>query len=215
MNKLAVILSNSEGTSNPADTTIYVGYDTPNAPADVQLNLGSDRKATVTWTAPTQGKHNGYLGALKYDVYRIASGDTTKVAENLDGTSFSETLPDTTLSKYVYGVVAVNGEKYGDMGLSNGSIIGQPFEAPYQDDFNNGIDLYTVIDANNDGRTWNWSASRQAYYQSNFVNSADDWLISPPIKLKASRTYKVAVSTKSTGTYSPRSWRLSGATPTP
>lgn len=203
MNKLAVILSNSEGTSNPADTTIYVGYDTPNAPADVQLSLGSDRKATVTWAAPTQGKHNGYLGALKYDVYRIASGDTTKVAENLNGTSFSETLPDTTLSKYVYGVVAVNGEKYGDMGLSNGSIIGQPFEAPYQDDFNNGIDLYTVIDANNDGRTWNWSASRQAYYQCNYVNSADDWLISPPIKLKASRTYKVAVSTKSTGTYFP------------
>lgn len=203
MNKLSVILSNSEGTSNPADTTIYVGYDTPNAPANVQLSLDSDRKATVTWNAPTEGKHNGYLGALKYDVYRIASGDTTKVAKNLDATSFSETLPDTTISKYVYGVVAVNGEKYGDMGLSNGSIIGQAFEAPYQDDFNNGIDLYTVVDANNDGRTWNWSASRQAYYQCNYTHNADDWLISPPIKLKASRTYKVAVSTKSAGTYFP------------
>lgn len=58
-----------------------------------------------------------------------------------------------------------------------------------EEDFN----AFTILDANNDGRTWKYSANAgaaQSYWNSTEDN--DDWLFSPAIHLKASRSYVFA-----------------------
>lgn len=51
--------------------------------------------------------------------------------------------------------------------------------------------LYTIIDANNDGKTW---AGSKYYFRcnTNAEVTADDWLISPGINLEAGSTYNIS-----------------------
>lgn len=59
------------------------------------------------------------------------------------------------------------------------------------------IGLYTVIDANNDGRTWNVKALSTGSVcmkpNSDAVAAADDWMISMPLHLFAGKDYMVSI----------------------
>ncbi|MGI6222802.1 MAG: hypothetical protein ACOYJG_04270, partial [Prevotella sp.] len=145
-------VGNDVGWGPTGHITQYIGYDQPLAPT-VTLDVSDANVATVTWTAPTETAHGGYMGDLTYDVYRMKPGDTVTVATGISETTFSETLPDAELSYYTYGVVAKNATKESPMGLSNGKVVGNAFEVPFWDDFPSDIYLYTVIDANSDGST--------------------------------------------------------------
>lgn len=73
---------------------------------------------------------------------------------------------------------------------------------------------FGVIDANNDGHTWSWSSSNNAYYGYSSKNSADDYLISPAIKVEAGKNYDVTINTKSfSGSYPERVEVLAGTAP--
>ena len=86
--------------------------------------------------------------------------------------------------------------------VDNFLIEAAPITAPYTGDFSQEgtIDDYGVIDANNDGKTWTWSASYGAYYPYSSTNQADDYLILP-IKLEAGKSYNVTVTAASSNTY--------------
>lgn len=65
----------------------------------------------------------------------------------------------------------------------------------YSQDFNNeliGLNTMTIIDANNDGATWEWYGNRArcSYHRT---NKADDWLITEPIHLEAGKLYIFAI----------------------
>lgn len=73
-------------------------------------------------------------------------------------------------------------------------------EPPYSQTFDDSssISLYTIIDANNDGSTWTWTNSnggklRYTYHSSNV---ADDWIITPPIKLTGGCIYEVSFTSR-------------------
>lgn len=204
MNQFIVLTSNGVGNSPKAKISTYVGYDIPMEASDVTLDVDDNNLAQLSWTAPTTTRHNGYLGDLTYDVYRFAGTDTTKVATDLTTTSFSETLPQSQLTSYTYGVVAKNAHHSSGLAMSNGKVVGSAYDVPYFDDFTTGIDTWTVIDANNDERTWSWvEADGSARYRYDSDNSGDDWLISPPINLKAGKTYSVSFKARSFGSYFP------------
>jgi len=59
--------------------------------------------------------------------------------------------------------------------------------------------LFTVIDANEDGKTWNFDTSYGTYYIYNGSLDGDDWLISPAIKLEAGKKYHFALDAKNSG----------------
>ena len=63
-------------------------------------------------------------------------------------------------------------------------------ELPYYNSFDDAASRkhFTIIDANEDGRTWSWynGMVRYTYHQT---NQGDDWLISPQIYLQAGKTY--------------------------
>lgn len=58
-------------------------------------------------------------------------------------------------------------------------------------------DKYTIIDANGDGRTWSLSSATYGVCLSpntDAVQKADDWLISPAIELKAGKKYTMTLA---------------------
>ena len=61
---------------------------------------------------------------------------------------------------------------------------------PYSESFKtkDAFELYKVINSNGDDREWTWS-NGVAQYQYSMKNSADDWLLTPPIKLTKGSKY--------------------------
>lgn len=82
-------------------------------------------------------------------------------------------------------------------------IITHVDELPYYNDFETPDQQYSfsILDANNDGYTWiymvNTDDNHYARYDSNIDLVADDWLVSPAIRLEAGQLYCVAFDTRS------------------
>ena len=191
-----VFCSNDAGKGPRVRLTTYVGYDVPDVVGNLAMDLDETGKATVTWEAPKEGLHKGYMGPLTYDVFRNVGEESTKVAEGISATSFSEVVSKGKLSAYSYSVQAINGPKRSAIATSDGKIFGNALEVPFFDDFPTAASfkLYTVIDVNEDKSTWGWNSSKggSCVYRYNKKNDADDWLISPPIQMKQGKAYNVS-----------------------
>ena len=178
INKIAVTVSNNVGRSPKKKKEVYIGFDTPLPAKDVRLNIDAANHATLNWTAPTKGTHGGYLGSLKYDIYKVVDGDTILIATDNEGTTYSE-----------------NEKHQSILALSNGQTVGSAFRVPYFDDFLTEADaeLYTIIDANHDGTTWKWlSGSTNCFFYKHSSIKGNDWLITPAIHLKGGKNYKLS-----------------------
>ena len=67
---------------------------------------------------------------------------------------------------------------------------------------------FGVIDSNNDASTWTFDASYGTSYKWNSANAADDWLISPAIKLEAGKKYHFAIDAKASGASFPEKFEV-------
>lgn len=192
--KFAVTASNAVGSSPKAETEAFVGIDTPKPVADLKLSIDkATGVATLTWTAPGSGTHGGYTGNLAYNVTRYP--DAAQVATALDATTFSETLDAQSLKSYSYGVVAVGSAGQSAEAKTEAQIFGQSIVPPYTENFDDAAsaELYAVTDANADGKTWQWNDRQKAMvYSYSFENDADDWIVSPPLKLSKGHIYNVS-----------------------
>lgn len=197
-NQFVAYTLNGVGNSPSAKTSAFVGTDEPAAPAAVKFQADDKGAAQLSWNA-AKGLHDGWLGDVKYDVARISGKDTLWVGNDLSTTTFTEQIPQSKLKAYHYGVTAKNRKGRSPLALSNEQLLGSAFEVPYFCDFDNNLDLYTVIDANGDGSTWNWdAATKSAAYRWSSTDSGDDWLITPPLHLLAGKSYKVSFKARST-----------------
>ena len=191
--------SNASGESPKAKVKTWVGYDTPMVVTDLKVSVDENRKATVTWKAPVATINGGYLGDLKYDVYRTVKNDTLLVGKDLTDTLFTEVIPNASLASYNYVVYAKNDKHSSAPASSNDCVAGDAIEPDYVEPFNtqSSMLLYTVIDGNNDGNTWKWGMYNNedgGYVYSMFSNDHgnDDWLITPPIHLKPKYKYTLS-----------------------
>lgn len=213
-NEIYVIISNDAGNS-PASNKVnsWIGYDVPVAPTDVVLNIDENRKASLSWKAPDSTLHNGYfdVSSIKYNVIRYPG--SVEVANNISDTEFSEVLPEGKMTSYHYDVLAVNGDMVSEPASSNNQSIGSAFDVPYYDDFSDEstYGIYTVINSNNDDKTWLESNNCFSYFFS-WSNNADDWLLTPPIKLKAGESYVLSFDIKGSSTYDTERYEVSYGT---
>ncbi len=191
-----VFTSNGAGKGPRAKLTTYVGYDVPNIVGNLKLDLDDVGTATVTWDAPTAGLHQGYLGNITYDVFRNVDGAAENVASDIPATMFSEVIPKGNLSCYTYSVRANNTTRSSALATTDGKVFGNALEVPFFDDLLTEADskLYTVLDKNSDGSTWEWNQAKGGVFQYKFNkdNAGDDWLMSPPIHMKQGRSYSVS-----------------------
>ncbi len=71
--------------------------------------------------------------------------------------------------------------------------ITPPYTATFTQD--DGLNKYTVIDANGDGKTWKYS-NKEAVINYNSNLDMDDWLITQPVRLEAGMEYSFSILTR-------------------
>lgn len=205
-NVIAAKVESSKGACPEEKLLKYVGFDTPLPVGNVSFTYSNATgKATVTWDAPTGGVKGGFLGELVYNVTRYPGA--VKVATGISELTVSEALPATDNTAYYYGIVAVNGFRESDMAQSRTQTIGPGYDTPYNADLSDEqvFNTFTVIDANKDGKTWSYgkvdnfgtSDKNTAVSMYSIDNDADDWIITPPVKLQKGKTYDVKFTAQS------------------
>ncbi len=187
MHVFTFYVTDSGADSDFVSETFYVGNDTPKSPAEVTLsNTG------VSWTAVTEGVHGGYvnLAELEYEVFlldlRQDEPEPISIGVTKDTSIAIPADVAAGLKRAAAEVVARSGGKSSAPGSSNEVGLGAALQLsvyfePTQEDF----DAMTVIDANNDGRTWSYSLYQECI-KSSFTSPGkgrmDDWLILPAIE---------------------------------
>ena len=112
------------------------------------------------------------------------------VNDNVKGTSFTDNIDISRLQTYYYSIVAQNEGMCSEETLTPKVNCGEYIIPPYSESFKtkDAFELYKVINSNGDDREWTWS-NGVAQYQYSMKNSADDWLLTPPIKLTKGSKY--------------------------
>ena len=188
---ISVVAENSAGKGPQTSKTLYVGTETPVSPEVVLERTGND--ITLHWEPVTEAVSGNTLetSSVTYDVVRYPEEIT--VAENLMDTSFTETIqPTEGIKVYHYIVTAKFHGQTSSPGVSEAFATGYA-QPPYNESFEfaEGAVPFTVINANNDGSTWNWDSDLGLMlYNFSDGEQGDDWLITPGISLKSGNTYK-------------------------
>lgn len=117
------------------------------------------------------------------------------------------TVPET--GYYHIGVHATTAAAMYYLRVDNFLIEAVPLTPDYTADFSTDAPMgdFSVLDANEDGKTWNWSATNGAYYNYSSTNAADDYLILP-IKLEAGKNYDVTVTARAAGASYPETFEV-------
>lgn len=187
---LKVCVSNANGNGPVAVLDKWFGPDTPKPVSDIKFSISQEGVASLSWKAPAVGVNGGYVSDehLTYSVRRMPEGAV--VNDRCTTTSFSEQLAEGPYRSYYYEITPSNGSLTGETSQSEPANYGSPLALPYLQTFDDpaALELYTIVDANADGRTWraNEYAVRCTY---NADKASDDWLITPPLSLKADRQY--------------------------
>lgn len=194
--QIAVTVSNSAGTSPVAKTVVYAGHDAPVAP-EVEARY-ADGCFTVTWNPVTAGVHGGYVdaGSICYDVTRYP--DEAVVAQGVKETTLVDAVAEPAeFTLYRYAVVAHNGEAASLPGLSGPVALGAvtpPFAESF--DTEDSMEKFTVIDSNNDGKTWRYNAEHHAARADyNEDLEMNDWIVTPAVRMEGGKMYRISFKT--------------------
>ena len=190
LHTVKIKVENGAGVGQAAGKSFFVGYDVPAKVEGLKLTA-TEYEANLTWSAPKGGAEGGAIrGPISYEVVRMPGN--VVVAESQPATSFSEIL--TVPALYSYIVTAITPDGRGVSTQSNAMVVAN-FGVPYSESFNTAeaAGLYSIIDNNNDGKTWDYDEDGQRMRYTYGVKSAgDDWLISPGIRLEKGKSYAFA-----------------------
>lgn len=171
---------------------VTCGYDAPEAVGNANLSI-EGQNATVTWTAPTQGRYADFGSTFDASdiTYTVVRNDGKTVAENITETSVTDVLESEEIKTYYYTIYATSHGNTGFGAKTNEVSAGEYLQLPYENGFNEEscLDGWTILNVNNDGtsRTWQWN------YNYNYISTSwgqgDDWLITPAFNLSSDKLY--------------------------
>lgn len=191
-----VVGVNEAGKGKPKTLSKYIGNGKPMPVTDLKL-VPDNHHARLTWTVPPKGQYESYIDPadLKYNIIRYP--DSVVVATGVKGNSFVDaSMKEVALLHYT--VQAENAQGKSVTTQSNDTVIGPAIVPNYTFKFDNQnqFNIWTVIDANGNDKTWEWTGLRSTLLGANcsyFYDeiAASDWMISPAVALKAGKAYKV------------------------
>lgn len=200
---LTISVANTAGIGPESRTQFYVGTDTPASVENVKAEK-EENGIKISWDAVTAGANGGYvdLSSLTYTVMRLP--DNKIVADKITELSVVDAELPNLMDYYSYSVTASDGVRNSIPAMSVEMLLGSYMEPPYIHDFKTmeSLDLCTVINANNDDKEWTATVNGVQLNYSR-TNDADDWIIAPPIHLKAGYQYSVIVRGRSSSTFYP------------
>lgn len=193
-NTLKVTAASESERGMSAELTFWAGDDVPLPVEQAVLTVG-DGKATIRWSAPKKGINGGDVnpGRLKYTIVRYP--DQKRIADGFGGTEYVDTDIDPSWKALWYSIKAYNNCGVSAEALTNKCPASGALDIPFVESFDAAadFDVWTVQDLNG-SVTWAYDKSGKCavykYPQDN--TPGDDWLISPPLRVHAGQTYKVA-----------------------
>ena len=193
---LVLYTLNATGASPKTHVDAFAGYAVHKAPQNVTATA-ADNTVTITWDAVTEAADAGYLDAadVRYTVTETTTG--TVVAQDIASTTATYTSNADGMVTLLFSVTADNHGNASVAAESNKVSIGA-VNPPYAVGFDSESDLdnFTVIDANDDKKTWTFYVNR-VRISYNTSLAMDDWLITPPIHLEAGKTYYASFAARS------------------
>lgn len=207
VHSLTAYASNSEGDGARKTLSKYIGIDAPGAVGNLKVQAIDGGKAHISWTAPTIGRHDGYIDPAQLTYKIVRQPDMTTVASGITATYFTDpvALP---AGNFSYVVTAYCGNREGLESSTAPALLGQGSNLPCRFDFETkeAYDLFTVIDANGDWDGeyfwggWMYSPDfkysteedgKCALYGYHPEKAADDWLITPPVTVEKGKKYRL------------------------
>lgn len=185
-----------EAVGEPDTVRLWLGHGVPLSPSSLTLK-DEGTEVQISWHAPEGCVNGGYLDAenLTYTVMRYQAGqepDSTVLVEGLKDVEYYDgTLPETS-GTYYYKVVAHNGPFASTAARSADLVRLGSLPLPYSNamDTQESVKDYTIVDANGDGHTWKFDDyNAMMAYSYNSKASADDWMITPAIRMRRNAVY--------------------------
>lgn len=138
-NRYSVIAFNESGAGRLAETTVFVGNDTPGAVMHITVNEVENR-LLLHWDAPT-GVNNGYIdpASLTYTLIRRMNDQSVTLTESLTATSYSDgpfDLNVTPQQLVTYTLIPHSSTGSGEA-KAHTCLIGKPYETPFAESFRN------------------------------------------------------------------------------
>ncbi len=192
----------------------------PAAPTDLTaVQTEEQLEVTLNFTAPVVKRNGEPLSGNLDKVELVRDGQVIHTFEDVApgaALTWVDNGDDLTLGLHQYYAVAYNEKGAGDKSEVVPVKIIVTLNVPYTADFTQPetIDIFTVIDANEDGCTWNWDDTYRTNYNYSADNDADDYLVTLPIQLEAHKNYEVVVNARNSGVEE-RFEVLLGTEPTP
>lgn len=193
---------NQVGQAPVAKVSLWVGYDVPKAVQNLKAEEGSvNGEVVVTWSVPTETMHGGYLdtNSIQYGVTRIDGENRLWLGSTYELTYTDHIVNNGPITPYSYEVVPyIIPYEQGEAVRSNPVSVGSALKLPYIQDFSKEdcLDLFTIVDRHEDGKTWEYDATFQAARaQYDWTNAKNEWLITPPLFITAQRICKVQFDT--------------------
>ncbi len=177
----------------------------PAAPTDITaVQTEEQLEVTVNFTAPVLKRSGEPLSGNLDKVELVRDEQVIHTFENVApgaALTWVDNGEDLTLGSHKYYAVAYNemgaGDKSEVVTVKLVATITVPFTADLTQP--ETFDLFTVIDANEDGSTWNWDDTYLTNYNYSADNAADDYLVMLPVLLEANRNYEVVVNARNSG----------------
>lgn len=197
IHKFAVSASLNDVSGQITSIQSFVGQDTPKAPANFQaVKAANSNEVTISWDAVTTGVNGGYINAeaAKYTLTRMP--DRVVLGNDITATSFVDKTIN-SMNNYYYTITVTDGVKTSQTATSNTLLVAEDMGVlpPFSHTFLNeqGLGFFKTIDANNDGNTWTTN-KKNVYYNASKENAADDWLVSPKMRLEAGKSYHISMT---------------------
>lgn len=180
----------------PDSIRCYSGIDVPGAVQNAYAEKQGEGMK-ITWSAPENGKNNGYIKAddITYKLTRLP--DNVVVAENLKGTEFV----DNTLGeqqKYSYIIQGKNATGEGATVETNKVMAGSALETPINLTFKSDDDQerWTTYVFGNSYSFYYAGGYNEDYdcligYSDNAYSDYQSTIVSPPLKLKGGKSYRI------------------------
>lgn len=193
--EIAVTVSNENGTSPAAATSLFIGPGTP--VLDGVTLSRDDENFVISWNPVTESSDGGFIDteAVTYTVTRypgaavVATTSATRVTdlveEPVDLTSFHYTV--------TASVNGISSETVATRNIVLGAII-PPYRPVITEDAD--WDAFTIIDGNSDNIVWMPSSDTgSARLYNNMSLDADDWLITPALRMETGKRYRLSFNT--------------------
>lgn len=195
-NYLRVVSTDASGNNGAyADDFFYAGIDVPKAVSDVKTARVYPDSAMISWKAPSESVHGGYLSPtnIKYRITRFDSNGGSQVsAKTFRGERFIEQI--TEPGTYYYTIQSLSSD-YGETYTTDKDFYGKAMAIPYRCKFSNKDDADKWITRTFPGNKygWIWNDILGTMYTVPLTIGNDDWLIAPAVTLKENTEYMIYI----------------------